>query len=95
MKGRPGSTVVFKVKKLRTGDTLDVKVTRERIHFPDVEYSGMLDDTTGYILQTGFTENVSGEVRSRISELQAQGMKRTCPVGASCSIQRTAESDDS
>lgn len=76
MKGRPGSTVVFKVKKLRTGDTLDVKVTRERIHFPDVEYSGMLDDTTGYILQTGFTENVSGEVRSRISELQTQGMKR-------------------
>lgn len=76
MKGRPGSTVVFKVKKLRTGDTLDVKVTRERIHFPDVEYAGMLDDTTGYILQTGFTENVSGEVRSRIYELQAQGMKR-------------------
>ena len=42
MKGRPGSTVVFKVKKLRTGDTLDVKVTRERIHFPDVEYAGLL-----------------------------------------------------
>ena len=76
MKGKPGTTVVFKVKKVRTGDTLDIPVVRERIHFPDIEYAGMLDDTTGYILQTGFTENVSGEIRSKFQELKKQGMKR-------------------
>lgn len=76
MKGKPGSKVVFTVRKLRTGDTLDIPVIRERIHFPDVEYAGMLDDTTGYILQTGFTENVSGELRSRFLDLKSQGMKR-------------------
>ena len=76
MKGKPGTTVVFKIKKVRTGDTLDVPVVRERIHFPDIEYAGMLDDTTGYILQTGFTENVSGEVRTKFQELKKQGMKR-------------------
>ena len=38
MKGKPGTTVVFKVKKVRTGDTLDVSIIRERIHFPDIEY---------------------------------------------------------
>ena len=76
MKGKPGTKVVFTVKKVRTGDTLDVEIIRERIHFPDVEYAGMLDDTTGYILQTGFTDNVSGEVRARFLELKKQGMKR-------------------
>lgn len=76
MKGKPGTTVVFKVKKVRTGDTLDINIVRERIHFPDIEYAGMLDDTTGYILQTGFTENVSGEIRAKLQELKKQGMKR-------------------
>ena len=76
MKGKPGTTVVFTVKKVRTGDTLDLPIIRERIHFPDVEYAGMLDDTTGYILQSGFTDNVSAIIRTRFQELKKQGMKR-------------------
>lgn len=76
MKGKPGTTVVFKVKKVRTGDTVDVPVVRERIHMPDVEYAAMLDDSTGYILQTGFTENVSADIRAKVNQLKKQGMKR-------------------
>ncbi len=76
MKGKPGTTVTFKVKKVRTGDTLDIPVIRQRIHFPDIEYAGMLDGETGYILQSGFTENVSGELRQKFLELKEQGMKR-------------------
>ena len=76
MKGKPGTTVVFKVKKVHSGDTLDIPVVRERIHFPDIEYSGMIDDTTGYILQSGFTENVANDLRSKFTELKNQGMKR-------------------
>jgi carboxyl-terminal processing protease len=76
MKGKPGTTVVFKVRKVRSGDTLDIPVIRERIHFPDIEYSGMLDDSTGYILQSGFTENVSSELRQKFLDLKRQGIKR-------------------
>ncbi len=76
MKGKPGTTVTFTVKKVRGGDTLDVPVTRERIHIPDVEYVGMLDDTTGYIKQTGFTENVSEEVKAGYYKLKEAGMKK-------------------
>ena len=76
MKGKPGTTVVFKVKKVHSGDTLDIPVVRERIHFPDIEYAGMLDDTTGYILQSGFTENVSAEMRHKVLDLKSKGMKR-------------------
>ncbi len=76
MKGKPGTTVNFKVLKARTGDTVDVSIVRERIHIPDVEYVGMLDDTTGYIKQTGFTEKVSDEVKAGYNKLKARGMKR-------------------
>ena len=76
MKGKPGTAVVFKVKKVHSGDTLDITVVRERIHFPDIEYAGMLDDTTGYILQASFTDNVANEIRSRFLDLKKQGMKR-------------------
>ena len=76
MKGKPGTTVTFKVKKLRSGEIVDIPVVRERIHLPDVEYAGMLDDTTGYILQTGFTENVSADIRSAYYKLKGQGMKK-------------------
>ena len=76
MKGKPGTTVVFKVKKVRTGDTLDVPIVRERIHFPDIEYAAMLDDTTGYILQTGFTDGVALQMKEKFLSLKDQGMKR-------------------
>ncbi len=76
MKGKPGTTVVFKVKKVRTNDTLDISIVRERIHLPDVEYAGMLDDTTGYILQSGFTENVSSDIRKNVLMMKNLGMKR-------------------
>lgn len=82
MKGNPGTTVVFGVKKAfggdgwKQGDTVEVRIDRQRIHLPDVEYAGMLNDTTGYILQTGFTERVSEDVRNAYLKLKAQGMKK-------------------
>ena len=76
MKGKPGTTVNFKVLKGLTGDTVDVAIVRERIHIPDVEYVGMLDDSTGYISQSGFTDKVSEAIREGYHRLKAQGMKR-------------------
>jgi carboxyl-terminal processing protease len=76
MKGKPGTTVVFTVRKGLTGEIMEVPVIRERIHMPDVEYAGMLDNTTGYILQSGFTENVSADIRANVLDLKKKGMKR-------------------
>ena len=76
MKGKPGSTVVFTVKKVRSGEVKDVTVTRERIKLPDVEYYGMLDSHTGYIYQSGFTENVSSEIKNAVLEMKRQGMDK-------------------
>ena len=76
MKGKPGTTVVFKVKKARTSEIVEIPIVRELIHFPDIEYSGMINDTTGYILQTSFTEGVANQIRDHISGMKSQGMKR-------------------
>ncbi len=76
MRGEPGTSVVFLIKKLRSGENVEVKVVREKIKLPDVEYAGMLDSTTGYILQTGFTEGVAKEVREGVIRLKKEGMKK-------------------
>ena len=77
MKGKPGTKVVFSVKKVYTGEMTDVTITRERIHLPDVEYAGMLEDgTTGYLLLSGFTSGVSRDVRKAFLDLKSQGMEK-------------------
>ena len=76
MKGKPGTQVTFLVKRVRGGAQEQIVITRERIHLPDVEYAGMLDSSTGYILQTGFTENVSSEVRKAFLKLKGEGMQK-------------------
>ena len=75
MRGDPGTQVVFHVKKLRSGQEVDVTVTRERIKLSDIEYAGMLDGGVGYISQTGFSDGVAAEFRQKVTELKQQGMK--------------------
>lgn len=76
MRGKPGTKVTFKVKKVYTGDILDVKVTRERIVLPSVEYTGMLDNGDGYIMLSKFTDGVWRDVRNSFLKLRQKGMKR-------------------
>lgn len=75
MRGDAGTTVHFKVKKLRAGIE-EIDLLREKIHIPDVEYAGMLDGRTGYISQIGFTEGVGDEVRDAVIRLKKEGMQR-------------------
>ena len=82
MRGKPGTTVVFRVKKLRSGptwkagDVIEVPVTRERIALPSIEYVDMLNDRDGYILMTKFTEGVGQGIRDAYNTLKKKGMKR-------------------
>ena len=73
MRGVPGTKVVFKVKKVRTGEIKTVTVTRQTIHLPDIEYYGMVRPGVGYILQTGFTDGVGDQVRSAVNDLRRRG----------------------
>mgnify|MGYP002620527725 FL=1 len=83
MRGKPGTTVVFGVRKLRggatwnAGDLVEVPVVRRRIVLPSVEYVGMLDEGgDGYILLSKFTDGVGQEIREGVLRLKKEGMKR-------------------
>jgi len=73
MKGTPGTSVNFVIKKLRGGDTVNFKVVRDKIHFPDVAYSGMINDTLGYIRVTGFTMGGAKDVKRELLALKSKG----------------------
>ena len=75
MRGKPGTTVVLTIKKLR-GETIDVPVVRQRIALPSVEYVGMLNESDGYVLLEKFTDGVGQDIREAYHQLKAQGMKR-------------------
>ena len=82
MRGKPGTQVVFRVKKLRAGDTwkagevIEVPVTRERITLPSIEYVDMINDRDGYILMSKFTDGVGQGIRDGYNALKKKGMKR-------------------
>ena len=84
MRGEPGTTVTFEVQRVhdgagwKAGDVRTVKIVRQRIHLPDVEYAGMLGDEagTGYLLLSGFTEGAADAVKASFLQLKKAGMKR-------------------
>ncbi len=70
LKGAPGTTVCLIIKKLRSGETEELNIKREKIHISDVAYSGMISDTTGYIRITGFTFGGAKDVRKALLALR-------------------------
>lgn len=73
MKGTPGVVVTFVVKKLRGGEQKEIKIARERVHFPDVAYWGMVNDTVGYIRITSFTLDGAKDVKNAVVNLKKSG----------------------
>lgn len=70
MKGTPGTQVEFTIKTLREGLEKKITITREKIHFPDVPYSGMIIDSIGYIRISGFTIGGSKDVKRALLDLK-------------------------
>ncbi|MBP5558463.1 MAG: S41 family peptidase [Bacteroidales bacterium] len=80
MRGVPGTKVKFRVRKVWTGDMKDITITRQTIHLPDIEYSGMITPRTGYINVSGFTEGVGEQVRGTVKSLLRSGQLDTLVI---------------
>lgn len=74
MKGSPNSTVVVKVD--RQGQLMDIKITREEVKISSVTYTGMIDESTGYIRLDHFLMGAGHEVKTALLSLKEQGMKK-------------------
>lgn len=82
MKGQPGTNVIFTVKKARGGEIKEYTITRERIHIPDISFSGLIDpkyageEKIGYIKIDGFTVNGSKDVKNALIDLKEKGAEK-------------------
>ncbi|MFI3258808.1 MAG: S41 family peptidase [Rikenellaceae bacterium] len=76
LKGTPGSKL--KVVVSSVVDTLKqrkVTMTRRRIAIPAVPYFDMVSDSVAYLNHSDFTNGGAEEIRQRLDELSARGMK--------------------
>lgn len=73
LKGKPGSEVVLKVKRMN-GDGKDeditVRVLREEIKIPNVPFYTLMDDGIAYIRLSSFTTRAGQEVHNALQELE-------------------------
>ena len=72
LKGVPGTNIIITIQ--RYGDTTqqDVTLVREKVKIPNVPYSGMLNETAGYIRLTQFNPNSASEVKKAFEELKSK-----------------------
>jgi carboxyl-terminal processing protease len=73
MKGKPGTDVHFTIKKIQTGEVVELTLRRERIHFPDIAYHDLFPNGIGYIRIAGFTQGGSQDLRKTFLELKGSG----------------------
>lgn len=70
LKGSPGTTVEITID--RDGEKKTLTLTREDIQVPSVPYFGMLNDQTGYITLSSFTNKASKEITEALKALKAE-----------------------
>ncbi len=70
LKGQPGTEVIIEIERSGHDETLIISMEREVVQIDNIPWYGMIDDKTGYIKLTSFTQNAGREVRDAFSELQ-------------------------
>ncbi len=70
VRGEAGTDVTLTIQ--RDGETSDITVTRAVIDLNEVTYE-LLEDSTGYVRLTSFTDRAPGLVADAIADLQGQG----------------------
>ncbi len=70
VKGKPGSTVNIKFKRLNVEENIVVNLKRETIKIDNVPYYTILDKNIGYIYLSSFTTNAAKEVKNALLEMK-------------------------
>ena len=76
LKGEAGTFVEVVVEHNIDSRIDTLRICRERISMPSVDYSGMLREGIGYISHTDFIEGSYDEMRRAVEALQAEGALR-------------------
>lgn len=74
LKGQPSTVLEITVERFGEKKPLKFKVTREKIVIDPISYYEMLDEKTGYIKLTGFTDKSAMDMKNSFAKLKEQGM---------------------
>lgn len=74
IRGKKGTIVVLTIDRFGVDELMDFPLTREEIKVKDVSYTGMIDESTGYIRLTRFSRNSAYEMKKAVDELMVIGM---------------------
>tara|TARA_S200000501_G_scaffold376443_1_gene431403 strand:- start:1036 stop:2676 length:1641 start_codon:yes stop_codon:yes gene_type:complete len=69
IRGKKGTEVVLSIQRYGEIELIDFVLTRETIPVKDISYSGMLNESTGYIRLTRFSRNSDKEMKYAIETL--------------------------
>lgn len=73
IRGEKNTEVILIIERYGVEEQLEFKLVREDIQVDDVTYTGMLDETTGYIRLTRFSKNSVAEMKQAFKELEGAG----------------------
>ncbi len=74
LKGAPGTTVEVTYK--RQGDTKTATINRAEVEIKAVPHFSMINEKTGYIVLSQFSEKAASQTSYAVRDLKAQGAKR-------------------
>jgi carboxyl-terminal processing protease len=72
LKGDPKTEIKLSVKRYNQDKIVDIPVIREKIKIKSVPYSGMLNDSIGYIRLSSFTQGCSKEIKKAYNNLKKE-----------------------
>ncbi|MFC2090084.1 S41 family peptidase [Bacteroidota bacterium] len=75
LKGPKGTKVDVTVYRKNSGEELDFTITRDKIPVFSLDASYMIDDETGYIKLSRFSQTTTQEFEKAMKELQDEGME--------------------
>lgn len=73
LKGTPGTTLKLKISRPGEKDTRAVTLNREKIEMDPITLSTMMENNTGYIHFSSFTNGSSNRVKESLSDLKKKG----------------------
>ena len=76
LRGKKGTTVDLTIQRPSTKNIIDFKITRYKINLYSVDAYLLIDNETGYINLTRFSETSTDEMLTALRDLTSQGMKR-------------------
>ena len=70
LRGQPGTSIKLLIKRDGEAKLIEKNITREEIKVENIPYSGMVNESTGYLKLNGFTQNAGKEVKDVLLKLK-------------------------